>query len=73
MSEFNDFLSQVRRLPAEDLVNLGGNALAKTIEGLEKAGHDKEEITAAVMNLTKLFISADQRFSEAEYSYWPTV
>lgn len=73
MSEFNDFLSKVRRLPAEDLVGLGREALGRTMAGLEKAGHDDKEITAAVMNLTKLFISADQRFNESEYSYWRAV
>jgi len=73
MSEFTDFLGNVRRLPAEELVNLGRSALGKTIEGLEKAGHTDEEISAAVMNLTKLFISADQRFDESEYSYWRAV
>lgn len=73
MSEFNDFLGSVRRLPPEELVALGRNALARTMEGLEKAGHDDKEITNAVMNLTKLFISADQQFNESEYSYWRAV
>ena len=73
MSEFTDFLSKVRRLPAEELVDLGRGALGKVIDGLQKAGHTDQEISAAVMNLTKLFISADQSFNESEYSYWRAV
>ena len=73
MSEFTDFLGKIRRLSAEELVNLGHDALNKTIDGLKKAGFNDEQISAAVMNLTKLFISADQRFTEEEYSYWKAI
>lgn len=72
-NEFNEFLRKVVTLEPREKVNLAQNSLAQLIEGLKAAGHNDEEITAAIFNLAKLFIASDRRFTEAEYLFFRAV
>ena len=70
---FNDFLRNVLNLEPQKKVELAHSALAAFIDGLKKAGRSDEEISAAIMNLTKLFVSADRTFVADEYSFFRAV
>ena len=70
---FNYFLRNVLNLEPQEKVNLAQGALGEFISGLKKAGRSDEEISSAIMNLTKLFISADRKFTADEYSFFRAV
>ena len=69
----NDFLRNVLNLEPQKKVELAHDALSAFIDGLRKAGRSDEEISTAIMNLTKLFISADRSFVADEYSFFRAV
>ena len=63
-------LTDVVDATPEQRIKLGKDNLYNLMAGFKQYGFSEKQITIAVMNLTKLFVSADLNCSEPEYQFF---
>ena len=66
-------LKKVVDATPEQRINMGKENLHSLMLGLKDYGFSEKEITVIVMNLTRLFVSADLSCSEPEYVFFCAV
>ena len=72
-TSFRDFLSRTVNLKPEEKVAIAKGALNKLIEFFQYANIQDEHAIGFMLDLTKLFISADVKLAQDEYDFFVAV
>ena len=72
-NEIRKMCQEILNMDEEERLGLGSESLRKMINGLKGLELNGEEITNLILNLTKLFVSADGRCSQEEYEFFVKV
>ena len=71
--EVRNMCQEILNMDENERLDIGRESLSRMVNGLKGLGLNGEETTNLILNLTKLFVSADARCSEEEYQFFVTV
>ena len=72
-TKFDDFLAHSINLKPEEKISIARGAINVINDNLDKMGCDDDNKAQFILNLTKLFISADKELNGTEYSFFKAV
>lgn len=71
--EVKKMCQEILNMDENERLGLGNEALRRMHNGFKELGLNNSEATNLILNLTKLFVSADARCSEEEYKFFVKV